>query len=179
MTVEPGALRAIADELEAAQRRAETDAIDRLTELVNGAAERLTNIADPIPAEAVRVDRTVADQATERGSDAHPPLQPAGSNPFVTRRTQAKRTCPYCGREFKAAGLGIHEAAHRRRGEQLPGPISAPEPLRAHSYLCPYCSKPFAKLTDLDAHKLTHPAPPKGRPVGDPQGVGFPGGRPD
>lgn len=187
--IDPAALRAIADELEAAQRAAATVAIERLTELVNGS---LPNEQGPPIGVLGETDSGASDQAalSDQVPEAPPVAKPAavGLPPGVASGTdkrsvkqrledREKVPCPHCAARMLPKGLPIHLAKRHgiKAASSRPDPLETPQPLRAHDglagakrrYLCSRCNEPFDTPEARDLHEGWHTPGEQRTPLGE------------
>lgn len=173
----PEQLRAVADRLEEAERW-RLAALAALHDLLDGEAPTIEQGAES----AIREDAA--------GAGIPDPAPPPGES--------AGHACPECGDVFATRqGVGVHRRhkhGHRADWRDQPGQPSSPartttsgrlmardkgraalaEPLRAHtySYGCDRCERFFPSKQERDAHQLTHPKVPVGKPVGRAPGYG-------
>jgi len=180
----PEQLRAIADELEQAERY-RLQAMGELRALLDGANDAgapmgLGSVGPSgageggeQPTEPHPVDEDVASDGERRKrsgpSRSRRQAKPTGqdgvgqeSAPTAegsTRTFSFKcRDCDYSGQSAQSLG------AHRRY--RHPGPRQVAHSKR--SFLCDLCPMSFKTELDRDTHRASHPAPDRGKPVGRP-----------
>jgi len=112
--IQPDELREIADRLELAQHQGDTEAIEALTALVNGAADSVPPIASP-----------GQDRAHSEAVPGPPPT-PALGTP-APASPPALLTCKVCGKQLQRQGYGPHMA--KKHGGQPTSPKTQPTPI--------------------------------------------------